>query len=276
MQVWSHSQNTLGKVLQERRKKDETINGQTQRGKRQRSPETARVGKLKKQGWEVKSRQEYKEKDVKQSDVEAKADQCNKHKAIYLEYEWWAGLQLQHAIGAQGLEHGVWVVAKGLVYHQHGVHVVHDETDFIRTAAHLWEAFLRSGHRGRQTHHHGVVDDCAVLRKRQKHRQKSEIANQSGRVERKEGQNFLNSIGQVWPGDLISKLTSILLTLCLSNTWQTSIMILLDELENGPYRITITLYHTLASTIHIDWLKQCNVIWVIKCLHNNIMRKRLA
>lgn len=57
------------------------------------------------------------------------------------------------------------MVAKSLVYHQHGAHVVHDKADLIRTAARLQEAFVRSCHRGRQTHHHSVVEHRAVLEK---------------------------------------------------------------------------------------------------------------
>lgn len=61
------------------------------------------------------------------------------------------------------------MVAESLVYHQHRAHVVHDEADLIGTAARLREAFVGSGHRGRQTHHHGVVDDRAVLEKGKMH-----------------------------------------------------------------------------------------------------------
>lgn len=83
--------------------------------------------------------------------------------AIYLEYERRAGLQLQQTGAAQRFEHGVWVVAERLVDHQHGQHVVHDEADLVRAAAGLREAFIGARHRGRQAHHHGVVEDRAIL-----------------------------------------------------------------------------------------------------------------
>lgn len=57
------------------------------------------------------------------------------------------------------------MVAESLVDHQHGDHVVHDEPDLIGAAAGLREAFIRAGHRGRQTHHHSVVDNRAILHK---------------------------------------------------------------------------------------------------------------
>lgn len=105
--------------------------------------------------------------DVKQHQAEARpTDQCWERQEVYLEYERWAGLQLQQAGAAQRLEHGVWVVAESLVDHQHGAHVVHDEPDLVGAAAGLWEAFIRACHRGRQTHHHGVVDNRAVLHKK--------------------------------------------------------------------------------------------------------------
>lgn len=105
---------------------------------------------------------------VKQSQVETRPEQINaESKAIYLEYEWWARLQLQHARGAQGFKHRVWVVAESLVYHQDRVHIIHDKANLIRTTARLREAFVRSCHRGRQTHHHSVVDNRAVLENRQ-------------------------------------------------------------------------------------------------------------
>lgn len=85
---------------------------------------------------------------------------------VYLEDEGRAGLQLQQAGAAQRLEHGVRVVAERLVDHQHGAHVVHDEPDLVGAATGLREAFIRARHRGRQTHHHGVVDDGAILHKR--------------------------------------------------------------------------------------------------------------
>lgn len=84
-------------------------------------------------------------------------------RAGYLEDERRAGLQLQQTGAAQGFEHGVWVVAESLVHHQRRLHVVHDEADLVGAAAGLGEAFLRARHGGRQTHHHGVVDDRAIL-----------------------------------------------------------------------------------------------------------------
>lgn len=55
------------------------------------------------------------------------------------------------------------MVAECLVYNQHRANVVHDEANLIRAAACLREDLFRTGHRGRQTHHHSVVDNCAVL-----------------------------------------------------------------------------------------------------------------
>lgn len=85
---------------------------------------------------------------------------------LYLEDEGRAGLQLQQTAAAQRLEHGVRVVAEGLVDHQHGAHVVHDEPDLVGAAPALREALIGARHRGRQTHHHGVVDDGAILHER--------------------------------------------------------------------------------------------------------------
>lgn len=88
---------------------------------------------------------------------------CYVHKATYLEYEWWTGFQLQHARRAQRFKLRVRVVTKSLIHHQYRANAIHDKTNLIWTATHFWKAFVRSSHRGRQTYHYCVVENCAVL-----------------------------------------------------------------------------------------------------------------
>lgn len=57
------------------------------------------------------------------------------------------------------------MVAEGLVHDQHGVHVIHDKSDLVGADDGVREELVGPGHRGHQTHHDGVVENGAVLRR---------------------------------------------------------------------------------------------------------------